>query len=44
MFSAYYGLAIAKVLNHEIIENKKESSEYHSDLFSLLGFKIFELL
>lgn len=36
-FGAYFGLTVAKVLNHSEIENEKESSNYNSDLFSMIG-------
>ena len=36
-FGAYFGLAVAKVLNHKEVENEKESSNYNSDLFSMIG-------
>ena len=37
VFGAFFGLAVAKVLNHKEIESKDESSNYHSDLFSMIG-------
>ncbi|XP_029647504.1 ammonium transporter Rh type C-like [Octopus sinensis] len=37
-FGAYFGLAVARVLyNDEIELSNKESSVYHSDLFSMVG-------
>lgn len=37
-FGAYFGLAVAKVLNNrELDTEKKESSTYNSDLFSMIG-------
>jgi ammonium transporter Rh len=37
VFGAYFGLAVAKVLNNREVENEKESSNYSSDLFSMIG-------
>jgi len=38
VFGAYFGLAVAKVLNNnELDTEKKESSTYNSDLFSMIG-------
>lgn len=39
VFGAYFGLAVAKVLQrtNKGIESTKESSHYHSDLFSMIG-------
>lgn len=37
VFGAFFGLAVAKVLHHKRIENDYESSNYHSDLFSMIG-------
>lgn len=37
VFGAYFGLAVAKVLNHKKLENEKESSSYNSDLFAMIG-------
>ena len=37
VFGAFFGLAVAKVLHHKEIESKDESSNYHSDLFSMIG-------
>ena len=37
VFGAYFGLTIAKILNHEAVESEKESSNYDSDLFSMIG-------
>ena len=37
VFGAYFGLAVAKMLNHRDLENDNESSEYSSDLFSMIG-------
>ena len=37
VFGAYFGLAVAKVLHNREIESSKESSFYHSDLFSMIG-------
>jgi len=37
VFGAYFGLAVAKVLNNRDVENEKESSNYNSDLFSMIG-------
>lgn len=38
VFGAYFGLAVAKVLQgKKEIESTKESSHYHSDLFSMIG-------
>jgi ammonium transporter Rh len=36
-FGAYFGLTVAKVLNHSEVESEKESSNYNSDLFSMIG-------
>ena len=37
VFGAYFGLAVAKALHHEDLENEKESTIYHSDIFSMIG-------
>jgi len=37
VFGAFFGLAVAKVLHHKEIVSKDESSNYHSDLFSMIG-------
>ena len=37
VFGAYFGLAVAKMLNHRDLENENESSTYSSDLFSMIG-------
>lgn len=37
VFGAYFGLAVAKVLNNRDLENQNESSTYNSDLFSMIG-------
>lgn len=38
VFGAYFGLAVAKILTgSKHIESSKESSHYHSDLFSMIG-------
>jgi ammonium transporter Rh len=37
VFGAYFGLAVAKILNKEEVESNKEISNYHSDLFSMIG-------
>lgn len=38
IFGAYFGLAVAKILQgKKEIESTKESSHYHSDLFSMIG-------
>jgi len=37
VFGAYFGLAVAKMLHNKDIESNKESSHYHSDLFSMIG-------
>lgn len=37
VFGAYFGLAVAKVLNTKEVESAKESSHYHSDLFAMVG-------
>lgn len=37
VFGAFFGLAVAKVLHHREIESKDESSNYHSDLFAMIG-------
>ena len=37
VFGAYFGLAVAKILHNKEIESSKESSFYHSDLFSMIG-------
>jgi len=37
VFGAYFGLAVAKVLNNRDLENENESSTYNSDLFSMIG-------
>jgi ammonium transporter Rh len=37
VFGAFFGLAVAKVLHHKEIDSKDESSNYHSDLFSMIG-------
>ena len=38
-FGAYFGLAVARVINSEDIEeeNEKEGSSYNSDLFAMIG-------
>jgi len=39
-FGAYFGLAVARILfdkNKEQIDNAAEGSEYHSELFSMIG-------
>lgn len=38
-FGAYFGLALARVINNEDIEeeNEKEGSSYNSDLFAMVG-------
>lgn len=39
VFGAFFGLAVAKVINMKKVEdpNHKEGSNYHSDLFSMIG-------
>jgi len=37
VFGAYFGLSVAKMLNHRDLENANESSTYNSDLFSMVG-------
>lgn len=39
VFGAFFGLAVAKVINTKKVEdpNHKEGSNYHSDLFSMIG-------
>ena len=37
VFGAFFGLAVAKVLHNKEIESKDEASNYHSDLFSMIG-------
>jgi ammonium transporter Rh len=38
VFGAYFGLAVAKVLQiNRHVESKKEGSLYYSDIFSLIG-------
>lgn len=38
VFGAYFGLAVAKVLSiGRETESDKEGSNYHSDLFSMIG-------
>jgi ammonium transporter Rh len=37
VFGAYFGMAVAKVLNNRRISSPKESSNYNSDLFSMIG-------
>lgn len=37
VFGAYFGMAVAKVLNTKEVESSKESSSYSSDLFSMIG-------
>ena len=38
-FGAYFGLAVARVIYTDDVaeENEKEGSNYHSDLFSMVG-------
>ena len=38
-FGAYFGLAVARVISNEDIEeeNEKEGSSYNSDLFAMIG-------
>ena len=43
VFGAYFGLAVAKVLNNKKVDNARESSVYHSDLFSMIGKQKFFL-
>lgn len=41
-FGAYFGMTVARVLYHEKSEgNENEGSVYHSDLFSMIGNKIY---
>jgi hypothetical protein len=44
VFGAFFGLAVAKVLNSKEVESKDESSNYHSDLFSMIGKNNFKLI
>lgn len=39
VFGAYFGLTVAKILQikDKDYENEKEGSNYHSDLFSMIG-------
>lgn len=37
VFGAFFGLAVAKILHNKKIHSKDESSNYHSDLFSMIG-------
>jgi len=37
VFGAYFGLAVSKILTHKKDKNDKEGSNYHSDLFSMIG-------
>ena len=37
LFGAYFGLAVSTVLGNSEDKNEKEGSEYHSDLFSMIG-------
>lgn len=38
VFGAYFGLAVAKCLQEKReTDSKKEGSEYHSDIFSMIG-------
>ena len=37
VFGAYFGLAVSKVISFKSVESHKESSVYHSDLFSMIG-------
>jgi ammonium transporter Rh len=39
VFGAYFGLTVAKILQikGKDYENEKEGSNYHSDLFSMIG-------
>jgi ammonium transporter Rh len=38
VFGAYFGLAVSRVLqSKKVIESSKESSHYHSDMFSMIG-------
>ncbi|XP_065674348.1 ammonium transporter Rh type C-like [Hydra vulgaris] len=37
LFGAYFGLAVSTVLRNSEDKEKKEGSEYHSDLFSMIG-------
>ena len=43
VFGAFFGLAVAKVLHHREIESKDESSNYHSDLFAMIGKSLKDL-
>ena len=37
-FGAYFGLALSRVLyNKKALDNSKEASNYHSDLFAMIG-------
>ncbi|XP_012557534.1 ammonium transporter Rh type A [Hydra vulgaris] len=37
LFGAYFGLSVSTVLRNAQDKEKKEGSEYHSDLFSMIG-------
>jgi ammonium transporter Rh len=37
IFGAYFGLAVAKMLNLKGAESHKEGSIYHSDFFAMIG-------
>lgn len=38
VFGAYFGIAAARILyNSDVEDNKKEGSNYHSDLFAMIG-------
>ena len=37
LFGAYFGLAIAFVLRNSGDEHENEASNYHSDIFSMIG-------
>ena len=37
VFGAYFGMTVAKILHHKEIDNEKEESNYHSDLFAMIG-------
>lgn len=44
VFGAYFGLSVAKYLQeNRSIKSKKCESEYHSDLFSMLGKRLFKI-
>lgn len=37
IFGAYFGLTVSKIINNSEVESENEGSNYHSDLFSMVG-------